>query len=39
MRASTKRWLKETAKNAGKAAIEIIIIIIIKRIKGVKLWK
>jgi len=39
MRASTKRWLKQAAKNAGKAAIEIVIVIIINRIKGIRFWK
>jgi hypothetical protein len=31
--------LKEVAKTAGRIAIEIIIVIITKRIKGVRFWK
>jgi hypothetical protein len=31
--------LKEVVKTAGRIAIEIIIVIITKRIKGVRFWK
>ena len=39
MRESRKRMLKEVAKTAGRIAIEIIIVILTKRIKGVRFWK
>lgn len=37
MRANRKRWLKEIANMAGKIALEIIIVIILK--KGGRFWK
>ncbi len=39
MRASRKQMLKEVAKTAGRIVIEIIIVIITKRIRGVRFWK
>ena len=39
MRANRKQMLKEVAKNARRIAIEIIIVIITKRIRGVRFWK
>jgi hypothetical protein len=37
MHANRKRWLKEIANTAGKIALEIIIVIILK--KGGRFWK
>jgi hypothetical protein len=37
MRVNRKRWLKEIANAAGKIALEIIIVIILK--KGGRFWK
>jgi hypothetical protein len=31
--------LKEAAKTAGRIVIEIIIVIITKRIRGIRFWK
>ncbi len=39
MQANRKRMLKEAAKTAGRIAIEIIIVIITKRIRGIRFWK
>ncbi|QQS37199.1 MAG: hypothetical protein IPM56_04390 [Ignavibacteriales bacterium] len=39
MRTGRNHWLKEVAKIAGRIAIEIVIVIITKRIKGVRFWK
>ena len=39
MHESRKRILKEAAKTAGRIVIEIIIVIITKRIRGIKFWK
>ena len=39
MRESRKRMLKEAAKTAGRIVIEIIIVVITKRIRGVRFWK
>ena len=39
MRANRKRMLKEAAKTAGRIVIEIIIVIITKRIRGIRFWK
>ena len=37
MHANRKRWLKEIASTAGKIALEIVIVIILK--KGGRFWK
>jgi len=39
MRESRKRMLKEAAKTVGRIVIEIIIVIITKRIRGIRFWK
>lgn len=39
MRRSTKQWVEEALKRAGEIAIEIVIVIVIKRLKGKWLWK
>ena len=39
MRASRKQMLKEVAKTAGRIVIEIIIVIITKRFRGIRFWK
>ena len=39
MRESRKQMLKEVAKTAGRIVIEIIIVIITKRIRGIRFWK
>lgn len=39
MHSGRKHWLKETAKTVGRIAIEIVIVIITKRFKGVRFWK
>jgi hypothetical protein len=37
MRRSTKQWVKEALKTAGKIALEIVIVVILK--KGGRFWK